>query len=263
MTSHLSEATAHAAHAASLSSGAPHGDSRATPARPPARTLAQPPARTPAQPPVRTPSRPANIVMLHCGSHAQLATLADPALEPFRVRPVHARTCMSGDLDSADVVIVADRIRTDLLAPWSMALQARLAAGATVVVLGENRVGTWLPGAREEIRPTIFWWWRTGEDSRIHRTDSSHPAAEWFADRALTWHYHGVLEVPEGAESLVELHTPEGEVDGSLLYIDETSTPGRLLVTTMDPVYHHGSGFMPGATQLLYSVLRWASEGSR
>ena len=255
MTSPLSEATAHAAHAASLSSGAPHGDSRATPARPPARTLAQPP--------VRTPSRPANIVMLHCGSHAQLATLADPALEPFRVRPVHARTCMSGDLDSADVVIVADRIRTDLLAPWSMALQARLAAGATVVVLGENRVGTWLPGAREEIRPTIFWWWRTGEDSRIHRTDSSHPAAEWFADRALTWHYHGVLEVPEGAESLVELHTPEGEVDGSLLYIDETSTPGRLLVTTMDPVYHHGSGFMPGATQLLYSVLRWASEGSR
>lgn len=207
--------------------------------------------------------RPAQMAMLHCGSHAQLATLADPALEPHRIRPVHARTGSVTELDDVDVVVVADRIRLDLLAPWAAALQSRLDDGATVVVLGENRVDSWLPGAREHRRPTIFWWWRTGEDSRIRRTHTGHPAAEWFTDKSLTWHYHGVLEPPEGAVSLVDLHTVEGELDGSLLYIDETSTAGRLLVTTMDPVYHHGSGFMPGATQLLYSVLRWASEGRR
>lgn len=206
---------------------------------------------------------PARIAMLHCGSHAQLATLADPALEPFGIVPVHARSGSAADLADADVVVVADRIRTDLLTPWADALLARARAGATVVVLGENQVGTWLPGAREQVRPTIFWWWRTGEDSRIRRPHTRHPAAAWFADKALTWHYHGVLEPPEGAVSLVDLHTEGGEVDGSLLYVDETSTPGRVLVTTMDPVYHHGSGFMPGATQLLYSVLRWASEGHR
>ena len=177
--------------------------------------------------------RPAQMAMLHCGSHAQLATLADPALEPHRIRPVHARTGAVTELDDVDGV------------------------------LGENRVDSWLPGAREHRRPTIFWWWRTGEDSRIRRTHTGHPAAEWFTDKSLTWHYHGVLEPPEGAVSLVDLHTTEGELDGSLLYVDETSTAGRLLVTTMDPVYHHGSGFMPGATQLLYSALRWASEGRR
>ena len=207
--------------------------------------------------------RPARMAMLHCGSHAQLATLADPALEPYRIRSVHARTALFTDLDDVDVVVVADRIRLDLLAPWAEALRSRTEAGATVVVLGENRVGEWLPGAREQQRPTIFWWWRTGEDSRIRRTHTGHPAATWFTDKALTWHYHGVLEPPEGAVSLVDLHTTEGELDGSLLYVDDTSTAGRLLVTTMDPVYHHGSGFMPGATQLLYSVLRWASEGHR
>ncbi|MER2133130.1 MAG: hypothetical protein ABS910_00455 [Arthrobacter sp.] len=35
--------------------------------------------------------------------------------------------------------------------------------------------------------------------------------------------------------------------------------PARLLVTIMDPVYYHGSGFIPGATQLPYSILRWAT----
>lgn len=119
----------------------------------------------------------------------------------------------------------------------------------------------WFPGTCEQQRPTIFWWWRTGEDSRIRRTSVDHPAAAWFTEKSLTWHYHGVLDPPAGAVSLVDLHTTDDEVDGSLLYVDEVSTPGRLRVTTMDPVYHHGSGFMPGATQLLYSVLRWASKG--
>lgn len=208
-------------------------------------------------------TRPASVAVLHCGSHAQLATLADPALAPYGLRAVHARTGAASDLDGVDVVVVADRIRTDLLAPWADALLARADAGGTLVVLGENRVGDWLPGAREQPRPTVFWWWRTGEDSRIRRRGTDHPAAAWFSDRALTWHYHGVLDPPAGAVSLVDLHTEGGEVDGSLLYIDETSTSGRLLVTTMDPVYHHGSGFMPGATQLLYSALRWATEGER
>lgn len=208
-------------------------------------------------------SRPPTVAMLHCGSHAQLATLADPALEPYALRSVHARTGDASQLEDVDVLVVADRIRLDLLTKWAGAILARAHAGATVVILGENQVGTWLPGAHEETRSTNFWWWRTGEDSRIRRTDTRHPASSWFADRALVWHYHGVLAPPAGAASLVDLHTPEGEVDGSLLYVDEGSTAGRILVTTMDPVYHHGSGFMPGATQLIYSVLRWAAEGHR
>ncbi len=61
--------------------------------------------------------------------------------------------------------------------------------------------------------------------------------------------------------SLADLHTVDGERDGSILFVDETNHRGRLLVTTMDPVYHHGSGFMPGATQLLYSALHWATRG--
>ncbi|MFW0783628.1 hypothetical protein AAFP35_03830 [Gordonia sp. CPCC 206044] len=202
---------------------------------------------------------PATVVMLHGGSHAQLATLDDPALRPYRIRPLHIRTAAVDDLSSADVVIVADRLRPDLLARWHVHILACLDRGATVMVYGENHVGDWLPGVREQPRPTNFWWWRTGEDSRLRRRADDHPAWGYFSERSVIWHYHGALTAP-GTVSLVDLLTVDGETDGSVLLVDEHTHPGRLLVTTMDPVYHHGSGFMPGATQLLYSSLRWATR---
>ncbi|MEU1523921.1 hypothetical protein ABZ413_17140 [Nocardia rhamnosiphila] len=200
------------------------------------------------------------IAFLHGGSHAQLATLADPALAPYRIRPVHVRTGALAEIGEAEVIVVADRLRPDLLRRWTDTVVAGLDRGATVLVFGENHAGQWLPGLREERRPTVFWWWRTGEDHRLRKQAPGHPAWEFFADRAVIWHYHGVLEPPPGAVSLVDLHTEDGVRDGSILHIDKSSAAGRLLVTTMDPVYHHGSGFMPGATQLLYSALHWATR---
>lgn len=203
---------------------------------------------------------PARIAFLHGGSHAALATLADPALLPYRMEPLHVRTGDPAGLAGVEVVIVADRLRPDLLVRWVEAVRDRLDAGATVVVFGENDLSRLLPGVGLAPRETNFWWWRTGEDAGIRRTETDHPADAFFSDRALIWHFHGALAPPAGAVSLVDLHLPDGSLDGSLLYIDEVSSAGRLLVTTMDPVYHHGSGFMPGATQLLYSTLHWATR---
>jgi hypothetical protein len=170
----------------------------------------------------RTNPAPA-VAFLHGGSHSHLATLADPALAPYRMRAVHVRTGVPEDIAGSDVVVVADRLRPDLLSGWAAEVKDALERGVTVVVFGENHVQDWL-GVPEQPRPTIFWWWRTGEDHRVRLQAPDHPA----------WGF---------------------------LFVDETNHRGRLLVTTMDPVYHHGSGFMPGATQLLYSALHWATRG--
>ena len=69
----------------------------------------------------------ATIAVLHGGSHAQLATLADPALEPDP-----PGTCEA-------------RLRPDLLARWTDAITDCLSRGATVIVFDENRCGDWLP----------------------------------------------------------------------------------------------------------------------
>lgn len=210
-------------------------------------------------------------VFLHGGSAFQLGTLRDPALTGYRLQPVHIRDTAAARqaLSAADTVIVADRLRTDLLHPLAGDILAVRERGGTVAVFGINDAGSWIPGYREAERPTVFWWWRTGEDSLLRRRVPDNPIWDEFPDRAVIWHYHAVLHGPESAVSLVDKlvgtnpvfpgDADEDRVDGSVLLVDE-SGPGRLLVTSMDPVYHHGSGFMPGATQLLYATLRWATR---
>lgn len=46
----------------------------------------------------------------------------------------------------------------------------------------------------------------------------------------------------------------------ALLYYDAGTFPAEIVVSTMDASYHHGSGFMPGATQLLYRMLDWLRD---
>lgn len=62
----------------------------------------------------------------------------------------------------------------------------------------------------------------------------------------VTWRLHGHFDPPEGAEVLAT------DRDGlALFYVDDVSTPGRLVVTSLDPIYHHGSHFMPATTRFL------------
>lgn len=55
------------------------------------------------------------------------------------------------------------------------------------------------------------------------------------------WHYHGILEAPEGAQVLVKLATGE-----ALLCVDQVSAAGTVVVSTLDPISHYGGYFMPG-----------------
>ncbi|MEV8455752.1 hypothetical protein AB0467_13980 [Streptomyces sp. NPDC052095] len=199
---------------------------------------------------------------LHGGSFSQLTTLADPAVRVWRPRELYLPEVAEGDFDGLDTLVVSDRLHPRLLAravPWVLKVAER---GGTVVVLGKNGDCGWIPGLRG-FRPaeTNFWWWRApGGDNGVRRSGDGHEAWDHLTGRSVRWHYHGLLEPPVGATVLActELET-EGDpaTRQVLLYEDLVSTPGRLIVTTMDPVYHHGSRFMPGATQLLFGLLRW------
>lgn len=106
-----------------------------------------------------------------------------------------------------------------------------------------------LPGVRWQHRPTNVWWWLA---------DEAHPLFRRLTVRDCTWHYHGVLEPPEGAQALATLTT--GEV---LLYVDRVSTPGTMVISTLDPISHYGGCFMPATERFLDAFLPWATETSR
>ena len=199
------------------------------------------------------------IGLLHAGTFPALRTLEDPALQPYRVEGIYLPDADPAGLRELDVLIVGDRLHPGVRSRFEPAIREALQdPGKTIAVLGENSVQDWLPGVGYSFRPTVFWAWRTGTDTGTRLRLPEDPLWEFFTRRAVDWHHHGLLHPPSGARSLVTMEE-DGTDSGALLFIDEVNQPARLLVTTMDPVYHHGSGFMPGATQLLYSILRGAT----
>ena len=48
---------------------------------------------------------------------------------------------------------------------------------------------------------------------------------------------------------------------GAVLYIDQVSTKGTWINTTLDPDFHYGSYFMPATERFLRGFLPWLVEG--
>lgn len=222
-----------------------------------------------------TPLR--RIAFVHTGSHFHLATLKDPAVIALDVADVYAPELQPGGLDDYDAVYVAARLHPAVrrrIAPLLVDFLSR--DGARMYVDGENAVGDWLPGTTEIRRGTNFWAWRVGEDVGRRSVNTDHPFWRRLSGRSVHWHYHGVLDHPAAATPLVALADPQSEHSAAdpwgleyraipghrntLMYYDEQTFPAELVVSTMDASYHHGSGFMPGASQLLYRMLRWLGE---
>lgn len=214
---------------------------------------------------------------VHTGSFYHLATLKDPAVIALDVEEIYAPELKPGGLDAFEAVYVGARLHPGMRSRITPALTQFLQRdGARMYVDGENGVGEWLPGTSETPRGTNFWAWRTGEDVGRRSTNQEHPFWERLSDQSVHWHYHAVLAHPEAATPLVVLEDvidagqssdPWGldyravpDHQNTLLYYDDATFPAELVVSTMDASYHHGAGFMPGATQLLYRILTWLRE---
>jgi hypothetical protein len=129
-------------------------------------------------------------------------------------------------------LLIPERLHRGLLEAATKAIVDLLAAGGTVVTFrGGEPLPEFLPGVVWEHRPTNYWWWREpGADLGLISPSRDHPLLGHIRLADATWHYHGVLDPPAGADSLVAL--PTGE---ALLYVDEVSTPGTLVVATLTP----------------------------
>jgi hypothetical protein len=224
----------------------------------------------------------ARIAFVHSGSSFHLADLADPAVVARNLVEVYAPEMTADSLDRVDGLYLAARQHPGTLrriVPHVLAFLQR--PGVKVFIDGENAVGTWLPGTTAEKRGTAFWAWRTGEDLGRRSVNRDHPlwSQRYLTDDAVHWHYHGVLAPPASATPLVVLEPVPGADPDSrdpwgepyralpghpnvLLYHDARTFPAEVVVSTMDATYHHGAGFMPGATQLFYRMLDWLTTAS-
>lgn len=178
-------------------------------------------------------------------------------------KPVYLPELPDTDLSDCNTLLVPDRLHAGQLHTARPALLGHLHRGGTVVLFGPQAVldehpDDWLPGVRWEHQPTNFWWWLEDDATPpVTATAPDHPLFAHLSPADATWHHHGVLTPPEHAHTLIAARS-----GGAVLYTDEHSTQGTLVVTTLDPLYHFGSYFMPATERFLDGFLPWLG-GSR
>ncbi|MGM9924381.1 MAG: hypothetical protein ACI35R_09055 [Bacillus sp. (in: firmicutes)] len=165
---------------------------------------------------------------------------------------LHIRNLHMYDLSKYDTLIVNDRMSLKFLRRYQSCFLKFLQAGKRLVVFGEV-IDNWLPGVEWENSEVNFSWWvKENGDLPLLARNTNHPLYEYIGLPDMKWHYHGTFKVPEGATSLVD--TPDGR---SIFYIDEVTYPGELIITTLDPMFHIGLGFIDQSKPFLHGMARW------
>lgn len=197
-----------------------------------------------------------SILAIHPGAYYHIESLEAPRYARFfdhLVRPEELDTVTLTDFDG---VLVPCRTPANRMMPHSPMIRAYLDASGTVIATGESHSEQWLPGFAFHSQPTNYWWWLDqNADLGVRISKPDHPLFDHMDPTALTWHLHGWFDAAEGAEVIAT--NAEG---GPILVIDEVTTRGRMILTTLDPFYHHGSHFMPATTRFLDGFLPWVRE---
>jgi len=197
-----------------------------------------------------------SILAINPGAYYHLESLEGQRYAHYFDKLVRPEELGDIDLSSFDVVLVPCRTPADRMLPHANKLKAYLDQGGTVIATGESDQHLWLPGIRFTPQPTNWWWWLTpGADLGVRIAAPEHSLFQHLGQGDLSWHLHGWFNTPAGAEVLA--------VNGAgrpILYIDEVTTRGRMVITSLDPFFHHGSHFMPATTRFLDGFLPWMRE---
>jgi hypothetical protein len=197
-----------------------------------------------------------SILAIHPGASYHIESLEAPRYAGYFDRLVRPEDLSQVVLEDFSTVLIPCRTPADRMVEHAARLHAYLDRGGTVIATGESDSALFLPAIAFTPQPTNWWWWLTpGADLGVRIAAPGHPLFRRLEERDLAWHLHGWFDVPPGAEVLAV-----NESGKPILYIDEVSTAGRLVVTSLDPFYHHGSYFMPAATRFLDGFLPWMRE---
>ncbi|HEY0296480.1 MAG TPA: hypothetical protein VGC69_14220 [Bordetella sp.] len=198
------------------------------------------------------------IAALDAGTYYHHRTFHTASLRPCIDRTIYVRELDDAALRGCDALIVSCRTNPDLLAPHRERFARFLAAGKTLVAMGETGAERWLDGVAWTPCEVNFWWWKEpGADSGLRLAAADHPLFRYIGLADATWHQHGTFQPPAGAVSLIDKAGA-----GSVLYEHDRGGAGRLIVTSLDPMYHHGSYFMPATTRFLHGFLRWLKDST-
>ncbi|MEM9428477.1 MAG: hypothetical protein AAGA32_03165 [Pseudomonadota bacterium] len=193
------------------------------------------------------------IATIDAGLAYQTRTFEDPPFAERFGQRIPLRRLEETDLAGLPCLMIPCRTNGVRLAPHKAQLAAYVDAGGTLVVMGETHPELFLSGLQVAPEPTNFWWWlEEGADLGVRIAALDHPLVADMSEADVTWHVHGTLQFEDPSTPLVTW-SKDGHPQPILSL--QMRGRGRLIVTTLDPIYHHGSGFMPATTAFLTRFL--------
>lgn len=171
---------------------------------------------------------------------------------------LHIRRLHEYDLLKYETLILSCRLDILHLKRYQSQLLAFIESGKRLLIFGEI-LDNWFPTIDwEDSEVNFSWWVRDGGDLPMEQRNNAHPLFNYVSLREMKWHYHGSFLPPKGAQSLLDI--PNGR---SLFYIDRVNFNGELVVTTLDPMFHIGLGFIDKARPFLHGIAKWLREEER
>lgn len=194
------------------------------------------------------------IAVLDAGLAYQTRTFDTPPFASYFGQRIRLPDLGQTDLSALPGVMIPCRTHGGRLAPHKAQLAQYMAQGGTLVVMGETHPHLFLDGLTFYPEPTNFWWWLDPDaDLGVRIAAPDHPLMSDLSQADVTWHIHGTLSFDAPSQTLATWAGP-GSAPQAILS-EQRRGAGRLIVTTLDPIYHHGSGFMPATTAFLQGFL--------
>lgn len=197
------------------------------------------------------------LAVIDGGLYYHYFSINDGVAKDF-INSVHyLRDLKFDDIADSDSLLVLSSQNTDLLEEKKdIFLEYANIPNKHLTIFGRNRTQNWIPNLKFTDTPTNFWWWlEENPNSGLSAHNMEHQIFKYLSLQDATWHYHGMFDVPEGATNFVSCR--EG---GSLLYEDKNAFPATLLISSLDPDYHHGSFFMPATTKFWHKILNYLAN---
>ena len=195
------------------------------------------------------------IAAIHAGLAYHTRTLEEGPFAPHFGPLFDVRDLGSADLSGLPVLMIPCRTPGHRLADHAARFQAYIEQGGFLVVMGETLPHLFLSGVEFTPEPTNYWWWlNPTADLGVSIALPDHPLMTGLSEADVSWHVHGTLAIPRGGRSLIDWR-PDVVTKPASLMIEYELGRGRVLATTLDPIYHHGSGFMPATTRFLRAFL--------
>lgn len=199
------------------------------------------------------------IAFLTCGNGPQIRSFQDFAGQLDTL--LYLETLAGHNLQQYAAIVVPDAMNATRLALHAAALNAYVRGGGFLIIFDASRAAEWLDVVDLRVKPVNTrdwkWWTKPGGRLEIHQPEPRHSLCESIPERDMCWHWFGVFELADGAQSALNLYD-----DSASLFLDfpKLEGGGRLIVSTLDPHLHNGERFMPATTRFLKGFYPWLNR---